>query len=211
LAQAQKNGTLPFLIEETINRLIAFSFFPLLVFSFIGSDLFIVVFGQKWAEAGVYTQILSIWTIFWFISSPISNVFSIAEKQEQGLRINLLIFVTRLASLWIGGLIGQPRISIMLFSITGVFVYGYMCYAVLKISEVSVKKVLLIQWKYFRLSIPVGLGLGVMKFFSVTGWIQLSFAALTTIIYYFFVIRDDEQMLGTINKLLLKFKIKLKI
>jgi O-antigen/teichoic acid export membrane protein len=46
----------------------------------VGKELFTVAFGAQWAEAGVYTQVLSVWMLFWFISAPMTRVVNIWEK-----------------------------------------------------------------------------------------------------------------------------------
>jgi len=56
-------------VEETLRHLVRISFFPLMVLSLIGRDLFTVVFGRQWAEAGVYSQVLAPWALVWFLSS----------------------------------------------------------------------------------------------------------------------------------------------
>jgi lipopolysaccharide exporter len=66
-AEAKAEGKLAGLVEGTFRRLVGISLFPLLTLSIIGSDLFRIVFGEAWQEAGVYTQLLSLWIFFWFI------------------------------------------------------------------------------------------------------------------------------------------------
>ena len=44
---------------------------PVMIFAITGEELFSVLFGETWREAGRYTQILSPY-IFTFISSPLS-------------------------------------------------------------------------------------------------------------------------------------------
>ncbi len=78
----------------------------MVILLFIGKDLFIVFFGSQWAETGLFVQILSIWAFVWFITSPLTVMVAIFEKQLWGLKINLIIFSTRLISLVIGGLLG---------------------------------------------------------------------------------------------------------
>jgi O-antigen/teichoic acid export membrane protein len=205
LARARDNGRLSVVIEKTASRLIAYSVFPLLVISLVGSDLFVVLFGKQWAEAGVYTQILSFWTVFWFISAPLSSVFSVMEKQEKALRINSIIFITRLISLWGGGLLKQPRLAIIFYAVTGVIIYGYYSYAIMRLSGSSVNNVLRNLAKYVSIFIPVGLVIGVFKLFSINSWIQLIFSGISIIIFYGYVIYKDEQMTGVIKRFLVKF------
>ena len=60
-----------------------------------GPWLFEFVFGEKWREAGVYAQLMSPWLMANFISSPISSIPSILNKQRNymliGVVFNLLL------------------------------------------------------------------------------------------------------------------------
>jgi O-antigen/teichoic acid export membrane protein len=62
------------LMESTMKYLILMSLFPMLLVTIIGKELFVVVFGSSWADAGVYTQILSLWVLMVFITTPISYI-----------------------------------------------------------------------------------------------------------------------------------------
>ena len=84
-AMAQHEGSLAIIFEDAYSFLIKISLFPLLLLTFIGQYLFVMIFGPSWAEAGFYIQILSVWAVFFFISSPISSILSIAGKQKTGL------------------------------------------------------------------------------------------------------------------------------
>lgn len=125
-ARARLEGALPRLVEETFRRLVSLGLFPLLLLTFIGRDLFVLVFGAKWAEAGVYTQILSVWMFFWFVSSPLITLFSVLERQRWGLLFNVVIFTTRLLALWLGGRSGDARLALAFFGLSGLLVYGGM-------------------------------------------------------------------------------------
>jgi O-antigen/teichoic acid export membrane protein len=103
----------------------------MLTLAVVGKTLAVMALGDAWAEAGVYTQILGIWAFFWFISTPMSNLFFVLEKQEFLLRINVMLLITRLLSLGLGGYLGSARLALILFAGTGVFVYGYLCISIL--------------------------------------------------------------------------------
>ncbi|WP_051904435.1 lipopolysaccharide biosynthesis protein [Hippea jasoniae] len=49
---------------------------------FFAGDLFIIIFGEKWKTAGDIASILSFWICLTFVSSPLSNIFIILEKQH---------------------------------------------------------------------------------------------------------------------------------
>ena len=84
------NGDLQLLIKKTIIRLslIALPIFVLLFF--FAPDIFSLVFGKKWREAGVYAQILTPWIFLNFIVSPISQIPIIVKKQKAIFFISLI-------------------------------------------------------------------------------------------------------------------------
>ena len=84
----------------------------MLTIALIGQELFTVVFGSAWAEAGLYTQPLAVRAVVWFISSPLSTIYMILEKQAFGLQVNIANFVTRFAALVAGGVLGSARFAI---------------------------------------------------------------------------------------------------
>jgi O-antigen/teichoic acid export membrane protein len=125
-SEARVHGTLAALVENTLRRLVMIGLFPMLMLTIVGRDLFAVVFGANWAEAGVYTQILSVWAFVWFVSSPISALFSVLEKQELDMLLNVVNFAGRLLALGIGGALHNPRIAMVLFACSGLVTYGAM-------------------------------------------------------------------------------------
>jgi len=65
--------------------------FPIFIILFLfGSQLFELAFGGQWQKAGFFSQILSLYLMAQFVSSPVVNVLSVFEKQAQFLFINLL-------------------------------------------------------------------------------------------------------------------------
>lgn len=146
-ADAKMHKNLGVVVENTFGYLVVIGLYPILTLTLISRDLFAVVFGPNWTEAGVYAQLLSIWVFFWFVSSPLSTVFSILEKQEFLLKFNLVNFLTRFASLYIGGAVYDARMSILLFSSSGIIVYGYLVMSVMSQSGVSLRRMLQILGK----------------------------------------------------------------
>ena len=95
------------IVESTFLNLCILGLFPALLLLVIGDDVFIVVFGSNWTQAGVYVQILALWIFFWFIYSPISTLFSILEIQKIYLIFNIILIITRAGALTIGGFYGS--------------------------------------------------------------------------------------------------------
>ena len=205
-AEARRAGNLGTLVENVFRVLVLIGLFPLLVLTVIGGDIFIVVFGEVWQEAGIYVQILGIWTFIWFISSPLSTLYIVLEKQDFGLKYNIANLTTRLVSLIIGGLMGSVYVALGLFAISGILVYGYLCVSLMRFSEASLLTAGKVILSNFFLFIPVGAILLLLKFFDVHAIILVFVASIAMILYYIYLIKTDVQIRNVLQQFgLLKF------
>lgn len=125
--------------RSTAKKLLLFSVPIAITLIFFGKPLFQVVFGNKWNLAGEYSQILAPWALLWFVSSPLSAVFTICQKQRQFLLISIANLVTRFLSLYVGKLYNSDLIGISIFSATGFIVYGINLILSLRIARRSDK------------------------------------------------------------------------
>ena len=82
------------LFVKTAKNLTLISLIP---FSFLfvwGTDIFVFFFGKEWYEAGMYASIFAVLYFFRFISSPLSYMFYIAEKQQIDFIIQFYMFIS---------------------------------------------------------------------------------------------------------------------
>ena len=199
-AEAKTEGALAAVVESAFRRLVMLGMFPLLLLTIIGRDLFATVFGESWAEAGVYTQILSVWTFFWFISSPLSTLFRVLEKQESSLILNIVIFSTRFMALGIGGLLGDARIALLLFAVSGVLLYGYLSLSIVHVSGVPWSSVVRILFSNFILFIPAGSILLILNLLGTRSWVRVGAACTLLGIYLAYVLRSDPLIYSLFNQ-----------
>jgi len=99
---------------------------------FFSVDIFIFIFGEKWKLAGESASVLSPWLFLNFISSPISTIFIVLNKQEVLLLVailymlvplSLIFFLHKLGFLYILSLV-SICMSIILFLFIGLaYVY----------------------------------------------------------------------------------------
>lgn len=136
--EARKDGEIGTLVIRLLEKLLIACLVPMLLLAIIGEDVYIVFFGERWAEAGVYTQILSIWAALWFISSPLSSVVVVFEKMEKELALSSLSFVLRIAAIAIGGLLQEPRLGLALFAFAGLISYGYLLRTIFSLCEIEI-------------------------------------------------------------------------
>jgi O-antigen/teichoic acid export membrane protein len=188
-------GNLSEVVEEVFKRLVSIGIFPILLLTLIGQDIFIVAFGAPWSEAGVYMQILGLWIFFQFISSPISTLFAVLEKQSYGLFFNVLLFCTRAVSLIVGGMTGNVRLTLFLFATTGIACYGFLCFWLISKAGVSILRTLFHIIKYSICSSPLLIIIAVAKYplgVQETGVMLLGLGSL--LLYYALVIKSDEEL-----------------
>ena len=145
-AVAYHDGKLRATVEEAFKRLVVFSMFPMLVVMLIGEPLFATVFGPEWAEAGVYSQILSIWTLSIFIAAPLGSLTNILNRNEISVALNLIKVISGAGSLVIGGILGNIYLGLWLFTITGILSYGWFIFWATGASGIPAKR----TFKYFR-------------------------------------------------------------
>lgn len=71
------------LLKKTLWTLLLMSIIPFGIIYFYGEGLFGFVFGEKWAESGYYSEIMTVWLLFNFLSSPISSIPLILKRQKE--------------------------------------------------------------------------------------------------------------------------------
>lgn len=125
-------------VYVTYIRLVKISAVPLFLVLSFGSDVFTMFFGENWSKAGEYVQLLSFWLLFVFITSPISNLLTIFEKQKENLILNVVLFFSRILSIYIGYIIwDDPAITILLYGIVGTVVWMGLCAYILKLAHIN--------------------------------------------------------------------------
>jgi O-antigen/teichoic acid export membrane protein len=91
------------LVSEILHTAKKLAFISLIIFGpllFFGKELFYLVFGANWADAGVYAQILAPAIAIKFIVSPISTIFLATNKISLGSLWQTLYFMTSIATLY---------------------------------------------------------------------------------------------------------------
>lgn len=124
-------GSCQAIYEKTFKKLFLISLLPFLVFFIVAPDLFSFVFGEQWRIAGKYAQILTPMFFLQFITSPLSVMFMIAEKQRLDLLWQSALFIVACSSLFLGNVFKSVELALILFSSGYSFMYvisGIMSY-----------------------------------------------------------------------------------
>ncbi len=185
-AEAKSNGNLSILIEKLAISLIGLGIFPMMLLAIIGKDIFIFIFGGAWAEAGVYVQILSIFLFFQFISSPISTLFSVLEKQRASLIYTIITTPLLASSLIIGGMFLDARTTVLLFSLVQTMIYAFGFSWIVSCAGVSLIIIIKKATTYLVYSFTCAIILILMSLFFDRKLIVI-FGIIICIIYYIII------------------------
>jgi len=154
---AKKNRTLDKLTLMIFERLLSIGLVPILLLTVVAPDLFALIFGGRWITAGAYVRCLSIWLLFVFISSPLSTLYLIMEKQKEGLIVNMVMFLSRFVVLIIGGLKGDAYFTIAIYGITGAILWIFNCIYIQHLAGVQLNSVFAVLMKQFLYGAPYAL------------------------------------------------------
>lgn len=108
---------------DTVKKLALIGILPV-AFSLIAPFAFNFIFGSEWTQAGVYVQLMIFWIYFQFINSPISTIYSIIDKQELALIINVISLILKAGVMLIFN--STPEEMLLALSIvTGLFYIAF--------------------------------------------------------------------------------------
>jgi len=123
-ARQAAGESLTALVEGICQRLTGFVLLPMLMLALIGPDVFALVFGARWEEAGTFAAILVPWTLAMLLTASVTELFVILERQGTDLLFNILFLTTRVGALVAGGaLLRDARLTLLLFSIVSALGY----------------------------------------------------------------------------------------
>jgi O-antigen/teichoic acid export membrane protein len=111
--------------SNVVIQLFTFGILPMAAIFFFGDVIFSFAFGKHWITAGKYSQIFSSWTLIWFISSPISNLYYILKLQHRFTLVMFTSLLLRGGAILFGSLLGDIWQTLILYSIVSILVYGY--------------------------------------------------------------------------------------
>jgi lipopolysaccharide exporter len=206
-ARARYDGTNSALVEKLFKQMVWISMLMFLILAILGDYIFAFVFGAKWLEAGVYSQILSFQIFISFIMSPVLSLTNILEKQEIRLILYTATIITSLISIITGGLLNNIYVALSLFSLlNGLVLFGFgllMLYFV----GLSLLRILGILLKCFVSCIPIIIILVLGRYyFGFSSIFIIIISVIAFIIYYSILIKEDELLRSMIVGVIRKVK-----
>lgn len=119
-------------LKKSTQKVIVYTFLisilPTLFILFFGKELFFSLFSGEWLEAGKIAQYLILWYFLGVIASPVSCLLDLKNKLKFEFGFNLLLLLSRITAIFIGGLLHDFYLAILLFSIVGISMNVYLLY-----------------------------------------------------------------------------------
>ena len=141
-------GTLGSFSAEILGGLYKTGIGPLLCVGIVSPTLFAIVFGSEWVRAGELVAWMIPWFIFQFMSSPISMVMHVKNRQKAMLALTVFGLFFRLGLVVLAVNYAQVYLS-EIYAISGGIFY-FCCYWVFSsTAEIDVKKIVKIYIKSF--------------------------------------------------------------
>ena len=127
---------------------------PFTLLGLWGEHLFRLIFGAEWEFSGFLAQILAPWLFLVLLSSPLSSILIVFEKQRFSMVFNVALLITRVLSLAAGGLIFKDiTTAIALYSLTGFLFFAALGGYSLKLAGVKLTDTLFFMLKALSLTI----------------------------------------------------------
>lgn len=124
--------------QSIFSKLVYIGVIPIGIIMIFGDVIFGFIFGNEWKISGEFSQVLALWLFFVFITSPLSNLLIVLEKQKESLFFNILIFISRLSSIIFGFiLLEDAYLTIALFGIVGTIFWIFLCGYILSLVKIS--------------------------------------------------------------------------
>ncbi len=130
---------------------------PFTLLALWGKEIFGFLFGQNWEFSGSLAQLLSPWLFMVFISSPLSTILIVKEKQKISMIFNILLLAARALALAAGGFIFKDvTATIGLYSMTGLLFFTFLAVYSLHLAGTNLLKAgILLLKAILTVSIPL--------------------------------------------------------
>lgn len=131
---AHRDGQLAPLVSSVHSKLAHFAMPPALILLLAAPELFEFIFGAQWGQAGEFAQWMAPFLYIQFVTSPLSTLFSVVEKQAQETLFSGMLLVVRIGAITVGSALQDVMVAVALFSLGSALCWMGILFFVLKSS-----------------------------------------------------------------------------
>jgi O-antigen/teichoic acid export membrane protein len=118
-AQAMQRNELAPLVDSVFRFLMTVALHVFISLAILAPPLFAVAFGDSWIEAGSYARYLMPLVALSFVSTPLSMLVTVLQKQRQELWLQCAYLAIIVISLACGAAFASPRLALLLLGYGG--------------------------------------------------------------------------------------------
>ena len=191
------------LVEAVLNRMITLGTLPFAVLLVVSPELFGLILGARWTEAGVYTQILMPQLFTNFLAGSIITLFGTLGRQELNLISSALTLILRLGTLIYGGLLLQDaRLTLFIFMVGNVLMGLWRISLLIRATKLLARRPLAHFMRCIVYVVPCMVPITAMKWwFGLEAAYLVALTPIFSIPYIVLVLRHDFEL----RNLLLKY------
>jgi lipopolysaccharide exporter len=196
------NQDLSGLVQGVVSRLIAVSMLPTVVIALIGAEVFSVVCGRNWGEAGVYAAILSPWLLIVGLTNPLLGLFNVTERLGASLLYNLVVLIVRIAAIAFGGwVIKDARWTLAIYAVVGMIADGWLLWFLLSLAGASLRPTARVAGLHLLFALPTAAAAAAAKWLlGLPPALTVAVAAVVSASYWYPAFRRDPMFQGYLAK-----------
>ncbi len=193
-------------VQQVALRLTAIGVLPVLGIALLGPPLVTLIFGERWADAGIYAALIAPVTFAMFFSSPLTVLMSVLEMHRFNVAIQGTMLLLRAGALW-GGLrlTGTPEGALACYG--AIVPIGLLVQqtVILKRSGASPGQFFAHLGRHLAYAIPCA-----GAFLITQVWLQLPYAVVApaTVVgalpYIWLALREDPELVAVGRQILRK-------
>jgi O-antigen/teichoic acid export membrane protein len=194
--------------KELLSSMIALLLVPFVFLGVVGKELFTIILGPDWGEAGVYIQILALFGLSTFLAKGFGGLFDVLEKQHVRLKLQLLNFIGRIGVLTVLGLNCDIIITLMCYSSVGFVLNMFAVILILSYIRISKRTTLSITIRNVAKSLPFVMFLILVKImFSDQHVLLLTLAFFILFAWFIAVFMDNQRLRIRLKSMLSELEI----
>lgn len=164
--------------------LVALSAGPMWLLAFGGQYAFALVFGDAWQGAGLYAQLLAPWLLLDFVTSPLSPLAYVRNRQPALVAFQGLLLGSRIGALVAGAALGGADLAMVCYAVTSTVLVGAYLVWLLRVGGVGTRAPMLCLARELAIGLVLSLPLLALTVLVVpaVAWLAVAVASLAIMV-----------------------------
>jgi|SRR5690554_2352327 len=188
-AEAYREQRLGNLVCSVHDKLAQIAMPPAVMLMIVSPEAFELAFGRGWREAGDFARWMTPWIYMVFITSPLSTLFSVMEKEQHGLIFQIGLLAVRVVAIAVGAWYGQLIVAVILYSLSSAICWGGFLIWIARITGNKFNMILQPALRALLVSGMISAPLWVARLLEVTaaGWVLAGAVCLALIAGHYYL------------------------